>query len=208
MTSALAQVREQFLPLLVYRTGAYTPNDIPFANGYVDHRKLTNARGGINGVKVNWEECETAYATDRGVECYQRLKAKNGGATVFQPLPTGITFALTEKAPGDKVPLITAGYGRSDIPARSDVRPLVVRRRVRRGAGGRRCQSYNALALQHSCDFNAAMVKEIQDKVHAKGQGTGPREEVDQVSYLRGPTAPCSPSKARGWCRSASAKAR
>ena len=79
-----------------------------------DYLKLVNARGGINGVKVSFEECETGYATDRGVECYERLKGKNGGATVFQPLSTGITFALTEKAPVDKIPLITAGYGRSE----------------------------------------------------------------------------------------------
>ena len=39
------------------------------------------------------------------MECYERLKGKNGGATVFQPLSTGITFALTDKAPGDKIPL-------------------------------------------------------------------------------------------------------
>ena len=70
--------------------------------------------GGINGVKITFEECETGYATDKGVECYERLKGKHGGATVFQPLSTGITFALTDKAPGDKIPLITAGYGRSD----------------------------------------------------------------------------------------------
>ncbi|WP_291994212.1 ABC transporter substrate-binding protein [Candidatus Accumulibacter sp. ACC003] len=38
----------------------------------------------------------------------------HGGATVFQPLSTGGTFALTEKAPKDKIPLITAGYGRSE----------------------------------------------------------------------------------------------
>jgi branched-chain amino acid transport system substrate-binding protein len=38
------------------------------------------------------------------VECYERLKGKNGGATVFQPLSTGITFALTEKAPGRQDP--------------------------------------------------------------------------------------------------------
>ena len=113
-TVATAQANEQFFPVLVYRTGAYAPNGIPFANGYIDYLKLTNARGGINGVKVSWEECETGYATDRGVECYERLKGKNGGATVVQPLSTGITFALTEKAPGDKIPLITAGYGRSD----------------------------------------------------------------------------------------------
>ena len=48
------------------------------------------------------------------MECYERLKGKNGGATLFQPLSTGITFALTEKAPADKIPLITAGYGRSE----------------------------------------------------------------------------------------------
>ena len=75
---------------------------------------LVNVRGGINGVKIVYEECETAYDTARGVECYERLKGKFGGATVFQPLSTGITFALTEKAPGDKIPLITAGYGRSE----------------------------------------------------------------------------------------------
>ena len=112
--SAFAQAKEQFFPALVYRTGAYAPNGVPFANGYADYMKLTNARGGINGVKVSYEECETGYATDRGVECYERLKGKNGGATVFQPLSTGITFALTEKAPIDKIPLITGGYGRSE----------------------------------------------------------------------------------------------
>ena len=111
---AWAQAKEQFFPVLVYRTGAYAPNGVPFADGYVDYLKLVNARGGINGVKAIWEECETGYATDRGVECYERLKGKNGGASVFQPLSTGITFALTEKAPADKIPLITAGYGRSE----------------------------------------------------------------------------------------------
>jgi branched-chain amino acid transport system substrate-binding protein len=112
--TALAQAKEQFFPVLVYRTGAYAANGSQWANGYVDYLKLVNARGGINGVKISFEECETAYATDRGVECYERLKGKHGGATVFQPLSTGVTFALTEKAPVDKIPLITAGYGRSE----------------------------------------------------------------------------------------------
>jgi branched-chain amino acid transport system substrate-binding protein len=112
----LAQANEQFFPALVYRTGPYAPNGVPFANGYVDYLKLVNARdGGINGVKITFEECETGYATDRGVECYERLKGKGPtGATVFQPLSTGITFALTDKAPNDKIPLVTAGYGRAD----------------------------------------------------------------------------------------------
>ena len=113
-TSAQAQAKEQFFPVLPYRTGAYAPNGVPWANGYADYLKVINARdGGINGVKISFEECDTAYATDRGVECYERLKGKAQGA-IFQPLSTGITFALTEKAPADKNSLITGGYGRSE----------------------------------------------------------------------------------------------
>src|SRR4051794_12241963 len=100
---ALAQ-SEQFIPSLVYRSGPYAPNGIPFANGVADYLRLVNERdGGINGVKITTEECETGYATDRGVECYERLKAKGPtGASLFIPLSTGITYALMEKAPADK----------------------------------------------------------------------------------------------------------
>lgn len=107
---------EQYLAGLVYRTGAYAPNGIPFANGMSDYYALLNARdGGINGVKIQYEECDTGYATDRGVECYERLK-NNGptGTAYVNPLSTGITFALTEKAPIDKIPVISMGYGRSE----------------------------------------------------------------------------------------------
>ncbi|MBV9955982.1 MAG: ABC transporter substrate-binding protein [Pseudolabrys sp.] len=113
---AIAQQNEQFVPALVYRTGPYAPNGIPFADGVADYWTLINERdGGINGVKLVMEECETGYATDKGVECYERLKGKGPtGAAYFSPLSTGITFALTEKVPGDKIPLLTMGYGRSE----------------------------------------------------------------------------------------------
>ena len=116
-TAATAQgPNEQFIPGLIYRTGAYAPNGIPFANGVADYYALVNERdGGINGVKIAYEECDTAYATDRGVECYERLKGKGAtGAAYVLPLSTGITFALTEKAPVDKIPIISMGYGRSE----------------------------------------------------------------------------------------------
>ena len=75
---ALAQ-NEQYMPALVYRTGPYAPNGIPFANGVIDYWNMINERdGGINGVKIISEECETGYATDKGVECYERLKGKLG----------------------------------------------------------------------------------------------------------------------------------
>ncbi|HYP72230.1 MAG TPA: ABC transporter substrate-binding protein [Variovorax sp.] len=106
---AMAQAKEQFFPLLVYRTGPYAPNGTPWANGKQDYIKMINAQGGINGVKISYEECETGYATDKGVECYERLKGK--GASLIDPQATGITFALTDKAPADKIPLVTLGYG-------------------------------------------------------------------------------------------------
>src|SRR6188472_3763991 len=97
---ALAQ-NEQFIPALVYRSGPYAPNGIPFADGFADYLALINERdGGINGVKIITEECETGYLTDRGIECYERLKNKGPtGAAVFSPLSTGITYALIERAP-------------------------------------------------------------------------------------------------------------
>lgn len=107
---AAPEAKEQFFPLLVYRTGPYAPNGTPWANGKQDYLKMINARdGGVNGVKLTFEECETGYATDKGVECYERLKGK--GATLFDPQATGITFALTDKVIKDKIPLITLGYG-------------------------------------------------------------------------------------------------
>ena len=115
-TAMAVPANEQFFPVLVFRTGAYAPNGVPWANGFVDYLNLINERdGGIGGVKITYEECETGYATDRGVECYERLKDKGPtGATSFNPLSTGITFALGDKVAVDKIPLITMGYGRSE----------------------------------------------------------------------------------------------
>ena len=112
--SAPAMADEQFVPLLVYRTGSFAPLGIPWADGKLDYLKLVNERdGGVNGVKITYEECETAYATDRGVECYERLKGKGTGASGFDTQSTGITFAVSDKAMVDKVPVETMGYGLS-----------------------------------------------------------------------------------------------
>jgi branched-chain amino acid transport system substrate-binding protein len=303
-TSAIAQEKVQFFPSLTGRTGPVAPNATPFANGYWDYMKLVNERGGINGVKTLVEECETAYATDRGVECYERLKGKHGGATVFQPLSTGITFALTEKVAADKIPLITSGYGRSDTadgnmfkwnfpllghywvagdtvlqhiakqaggwdklkgqkigvvyhdsPFGRELLPIVNERAaahgftilpfpvaapgVEQGATwlqirqqrpdyvvmqtwgvmtataikeavakgyprekmfgtwwsgaepdlkdvGAAAKGYSAVMMQHGAEPGSDVVKEILTKVHGKGQGTGPKDEVGQVLYMRG----------------------
>ncbi len=304
VSAPAAMAQEQYLPVLSYRTGPYAPNGTPTANGIVDYYKLVNERGGINGVKILIEECETAYDTARSVECYERLKGKNGGAALIHPWSTGATFALTEKAPVDKIPLITTGYGRSesadgmvfkwnfpllgtywvaadvivqaigkkeggldklkgkkialvyhDSPFGKEPIPLLQERSKMHGFDlqllpvaapgveqkatwlqvrqsrpdyvllwgwgvmnstalkeaqatgysrdkmygvwwssaepdvkdvGQGAKGYNGVTLQHGADREAPVVKEILEKLHAKGKGTGPKEEVGDVLYLRG----------------------
>ena len=112
--AATAQDSEQFIPLLVYRTGQLASLGIPWADAKQDYLKLVNARdGGVNGVKLTFEECDTAYDTAKGVECYERFKSKGGGASGFDTQSTGITFAVTDKALVDKVSVYTTGYGLS-----------------------------------------------------------------------------------------------
>ena len=111
--AAQAQAQEQFMPLLVYRTGQFAPLGIPWANGKQDYLKLVNAKGGVNGVKITFEECETAYDTGKGVECYERMKSRTGGTGSFDTQSTGITFAVSDKAPGDKATIVSPGYGLS-----------------------------------------------------------------------------------------------
>lgn len=103
-----------FLPSLSYRTGAYAGGGIPIANGYADYFAMLNARdGGIGGVKVVVEECETGYKAAKGVECYEATKGKN--ALVYNPYSTGITLQLIPKAPVDKIPVLSMGYGLSAV---------------------------------------------------------------------------------------------
>ena len=302
VTPALAQSKEQFVPVLSYRTGPYGPNGTPWANGFVDYLKLVNAKGGINGVKISFEECETGYDTARSVECYERLKSKN--PSFVQSMSTGATFAITEKAPGDKIPVVTVGYGRSessdgsvfkwnfpiagtywvaadtilqaiakkeggwdnlkgkkialvyhDSPFGKEPIPLMQERSRNNGfelqllpvtapgveqkatwlqvrqarpdyvvlwgwgvmnstaikeaqatgyprekmygvwwAGAEPdvkdvaegAKGYNAVTMQHGAEPDSAIVKSILTMVHDKGQGTGPKEEVGQVLYMRG----------------------
>ena len=301
-TQAVAQAKEQFVPVLSYRTGPYAPNGTPWANGFVDYLKLVNSKGGINGVKIAYEECETGYDTARSVECYERLKSKN--PSFVQTLSTGATFAITEKAPGDKIPVLTIGYGRSessdgavfkwnfpiagtywvaadtiiqaigkkeggldklkgktialvyhDSPFGKEPIPLLQERARNHGfelqllpvtppgveqkatwlqvrqskpdfvvlwgwgvmnstaikeaqatgyarekmygvwwAGAEPdvkdvadgAKGYNAITIQHGAEPNSDIVKILLAQVHGKGQGTGPKEEVGQVLYLRG----------------------
>ena len=62
---------------------------------------------GVEGVEVKFEECEFGYKTDRGVECYERMKGK--GSIISHPNSTGLTYKLVPKAPVDEIPILTMG---------------------------------------------------------------------------------------------------
>jgi branched-chain amino acid transport system substrate-binding protein len=102
--------------MLVFRTGPYAAGGSGFFGGIEDYFALLNMRdGGIGGVTLTWEECETAYNPDRGVECYERLKNKGPtGASLVRALSTGITYRLIDRATADKIPVVSMGYGRTD----------------------------------------------------------------------------------------------
>ncbi len=71
--------------------------------------------GGVNGVKLVWEECETEYNIAKGIECYERLKGKTKSAPgPMHVLSTGIAYGLMDKIANDKIPMTTIGYGRAD----------------------------------------------------------------------------------------------
>ena len=114
-TVASAQ-NEQFIPMNGYWVGPYAPGCSGIFGGFIDYVNMINARdGGVGGVKLTNEKCETEYNNARGVECYERMKTKGPtGATVIHPLSTGITYSLIDKATADKIPIISLGYGRTD----------------------------------------------------------------------------------------------
>ena len=108
-----AQAEGLSLPNLSYRTGPFASTGIPLMNGQRDYFTLLNERdGGINGVKANYEECETGYSTEKGVECYEKTK---GTAIVTQPWSTGITLQVLPKTNVDMIPLLAPGYGFSPM---------------------------------------------------------------------------------------------
>jgi branched-chain amino acid transport system substrate-binding protein len=101
-----------YVPLLTYRTGPYAGSGIGIADGMHDYLEMLNQRdGGIGGVKLNFEECETGYNSQKGVECYEATKGK--GALMYNPWSTGITLQLIPKAGVDKIPVLSMAYGLS-----------------------------------------------------------------------------------------------
>jgi branched-chain amino acid transport system substrate-binding protein len=100
------------VPLFTYRTGPFAGSGTPIADGMHDYLTMLNERdGGIGGVKLIVDECETGYDTKKGLECYDAVKPKN--PVIVNPWSTGITLSLIPKASVDKIPILSMAYGLS-----------------------------------------------------------------------------------------------
>ncbi|MDE2363350.1 MAG: ABC transporter substrate-binding protein [Hyphomicrobiales bacterium] len=101
-----------YVPLFTYRTGPFAGSGIYIADGMHDYLNMLNERdGGIGGVKLAIDECETGYDTKKGLECYESVKPKH--PVVVNPWSTGITLPLIPKAAVDKIPILSMAYGLS-----------------------------------------------------------------------------------------------
>jgi branched-chain amino acid transport system substrate-binding protein len=111
-SSAAMAADDQYFMLPDYRVGPYGANGQAFYGGFIDYLNYVNMKGGIDGVKIAWDECETEYNNAKGVECYERLKDK---AKKFpgpiHTMSTGISYALVDKTAADHLPLAMMGYG-------------------------------------------------------------------------------------------------
>lgn len=112
-TAGASMAQELYAPNLAYRTGPFAATGIPLMNGQADYMTLLNERdGGIGGARIDFEECETGYSTEKGVECYEKTKGK---AIVTQPWSTGITLQVLPKTNVDDIPILAPGYGFSPM---------------------------------------------------------------------------------------------
>lgn len=112
-----AEQREQLVPLPSYRVGAYASSGIPVWGGFIDYLTYINeSEGGLNGVKLVVQECETEWSAERGVECYERFRAGPHGdkLAIYNPMGAPAAYALSDKAAADKIPLVTLDYGRTE----------------------------------------------------------------------------------------------
>ena len=112
-----------YVPLFTYRTGPFAGSGTPIADGMHDYLTMLNERdGGIGGVKLSVDECETGYDTKKGLECYDSVKPKI--PVIVNPWSTGITLSLIPKASVDKIPILSMAYGLS-ASAKGDIFPWI-----------------------------------------------------------------------------------
>ncbi|MEM9735700.1 MAG: ABC transporter substrate-binding protein, partial [Pseudomonadota bacterium] len=76
--SIAASQETQYFPIASSRVGPYSAMGTGYYGAQIDYMNYVNMNGGVNGVMLTWQECETEYNAVKTVECYQRLLEKDG----------------------------------------------------------------------------------------------------------------------------------
>ena len=90
-----------------------------YYGGIIDYLNYVNMKfGGVNGVKLTYEECETEYNASRTVECYQRLLTKGSQRMVEgKQLIKVVQFAVDRRLQGRSTLLKIARDKSAGAPA-------------------------------------------------------------------------------------------
>lgn len=98
-------------PMMVTRTGPFATAATGVTAGQQDYYALVNSKGGVEGHKIVWEECEFEYKVPRALECYERHRGK---WKIVYPNSTPVIFALADRVTKDEVLAINLAGGRAD----------------------------------------------------------------------------------------------
>lgn len=102
----------QYFPIASSRVGPYSAMGTGYYGAQIDYLTYINMTGGVNGLMMSWQECETEYNAVKTVECYQRLMTKDGQKmVVFDTLGTPGAYAVINRMANDNVVLAQYGYG-------------------------------------------------------------------------------------------------
>jgi len=86
-----------------------TPQIVQAAKDYAD---IVNARGGIEGQKIEIVAADHGNEPQRGIECYERLK--RDGVMIFDTLSTPVSRAVLPRAMADGNVMMQSFVGRGD----------------------------------------------------------------------------------------------
>ncbi|MFH6782857.1 MULTISPECIES: ABC transporter substrate-binding protein [Methylobacterium] len=107
--------------VLTERSGPASASGTPLANGLSDYLTMLDRRdGGVGGIPLSVEECETGGEAARVTACYEAALARGSIAVV--PGSADAALALLPRLPADRMPLVSSGYGPAAM-ARGDALP-------------------------------------------------------------------------------------
>ena len=188
------------MPLFTYRTGPFAGSGTPIANGMHDYLTMLNERdGGIGGVKLIVDECETGYDTKKGLECYDAVKPKN--PVIVNPWSTGITLSLIPKASVDKIPILSMAYGLS-ASAKGDVFPWIFNPPATYWDGALRNPQIRRRRIDRGAEGQDDRLSLFRRRVRPRGAavlpGARPRRSASTSSSIRSRRRTCRTSRRNG----------